>query len=90
MVPVQGFAPQEFKNVPPDPFDLLLSLFPPMGAARQLGEPVPRVGPRVQGRYFDYHPQVEAQELVSRYHLRLLREMECRGQWVRIYARYSN
>jgi hypothetical protein len=42
---------------------------------------------RVQGRYFDYHPQVAAEVLVAQYHLRLLAEMEHRGQWVRVYSR---
>ena len=85
VVPVQGFAPQDFADVPPESFDLLYLYsrrWEPPGnwVARFPG------WLRVQGRYFDYHPQVAAQALVARYHLRLLAEMEHRGQWVRIYS----
>jgi hypothetical protein len=86
VVPVQGFAPQEFAGVSPESFDLLYLYsrrWEPPGnwVARFPG------WLRMQGRYFDYHPQAEAQELVVRYHLRLVAEMERRGQWVRIYSR---
>jgi len=40
----------------------------------------------MQGRYFDYQPQVAAQAVVAHYHLRLVTEMERRGQWVKIYS----
>ena len=85
VVPVQGFAREEFADVPPESFDLLYLYFrkwePP-------GNWVTRFPGwlRVQGRYFDYRPQVAAQDLVARYHLRLLAELERRGQWVRIYS----
>ena len=85
IVPVQGFAPQEFADVPPESFDLLYLYSrrwePP-------GNLVVRFPGwlRLQGRYFDYHPQVELQDMVVHYHLRLLMEMERRGQWVRIYS----
>ncbi|MGA2987120.1 MAG: glycosyltransferase family 39 protein [Terriglobia bacterium] len=85
VVPVQGFAREEFADVPPESFDLLYLYFrkwePP-------GNWVTRFPGwlRVQGRYFDYRPQVAAQDLVARYHLRLLTELERRGQWVRIYS----
>jgi len=89
VVPVQGFAPQELANVPPESFDLLYIYsrrWEPPGnwVARFPG------WLRLQGRYFDYHPQVAAQALVAHYHLRLLAEMERRGQWVRIYNRFSD
>jgi hypothetical protein len=82
---VQGFAPQEFADVPPESFDLLYLYsrrWEPPGnwVARFPG------WLRMQGRYFDYHPQVAAQDLVAYYHLRLVAEMEERGQWVRIYS----
>jgi 4-amino-4-deoxy-L-arabinose transferase-like glycosyltransferase len=83
---VQGFSPQEFANVPSESFDLLYLYsrrWEPPGnwVARFPG------WLRLQGRYFDYHPQVAEQTLVARYHLRLLAEMERRGQWVRVYSR---
>jgi hypothetical protein len=86
VTPVQGFAPQEFAVVPPESFDLLYLYSrrwePP-------GNWVVRFPAwlRVQGRYFDYHPQVAAEVMVAQYHLRLLAEMEHRGQWVRVYSR---
>jgi 4-amino-4-deoxy-L-arabinose transferase-like glycosyltransferase len=85
VVPVQGFAPQNFVNAPPESFDLLYLYsrrWEPPGnwMARSPG------WLRLQGRYFDYHPQVAADVLVAQYHLRLLAEIEHRGQWVRIYS----
>jgi 4-amino-4-deoxy-L-arabinose transferase-like glycosyltransferase len=86
VTPVRGFAPQEFADVPPESFDLLYFYsrrWEPPGnwVARFPG------WLRLQGRYFDYHPQVTGQVLVGRYHLRLLTEIEHHGQWVRIYSR---
>ena len=86
VAPVQGFTPQEFADVPPESFDLLYLYsrrWEPPGnwVARFPG------WLRMQGRYFDYHPQLAAQVLVTHYHLRLLVEIERRGQWVRIYSR---
>jgi len=85
VVPVQGFAPDEFTDAPPESFDLLFLYsrkWEPPGnwVARFPG------WLRMQGRYFDYQPQVAAQALVARYHLRLRAEMERRGQWIRIYS----
>jgi hypothetical protein len=85
VVPVQGFAPQEVADVPPESFDLLYFYsrrWEPPGnwVARFPG------WLRWQGQYFDYHPQVATQDLAAHYHLRLLAEMERRGQWVRIYS----
>lgn len=85
VVPVQGLAPQDFAEVPPESFDLLYLYSrkwePP-------GNWVTRFPAwlRVQGRYFDYRPQIAAEDLVARYHLRLLAEFERRGQWARIYS----
>jgi hypothetical protein len=85
VAPVQGFTPQEFAGVPPESFDLLYLYSrkwePP-------GNWVTRFPGwlRMQGRYFDYQPQIAAKILVAHYHLRLLAEMEHRGQWVRIYS----
>ena len=85
VVPVQGFAPNEFGNMTPESFDLLYLYSrkwePPANWVVRFPSWL-----RVQGRYFDYQPQVAAQVLVAHYHLRLLAEMEHRGQWVRIYS----
>jgi len=85
IAPVQGFTPQEFAGAPPESFDLLYLY------SRRWEPPGNWVGRfpgwlRMQGRYFDYQPQLAAQGLVAHYHLRLLAEMEHRGQWVRIYS----
>jgi len=87
VAPVQGFAPQEFAEVAPESFDLLYLYsrrWEPPGnwVARFPG------WLRVQGRYFDYHPQVAEEVLAAHFHLRLLVEMEHHGQWVRIYSHY--
>ena len=86
VVPVQGLAPQDFAEVPAESFDLLYLYSrkwePPGNWVTRFPEWL-----RVQGRYFDYRPQVAAEDLVARYHLRLLAEFECRGQWARIYTR---
>ena len=87
VVPAPGFAPQDFENVPPDSFDLVYLY------SRRWEPPGNWVARfplwlRLQGRYFDYHPQVATEALVARYHLRLLAEMDRRGQWVLIYSRH--
>jgi hypothetical protein len=85
VVPAQGFAPQELADVSPESFDLLYLY-------SRRWEPPGNLVVRypgwlqLQGRYFDYHPQVELQDMVVHYHLKLLVEMEHRGQWVRIYS----
>ncbi len=85
IAPVQGFAPQDFADVPPESFDVLYLYSrrwePPGNWLARLPGWL-----RVQGRYFDYHPQVAEEVLVAHYHLRLQAEMKRRGQWVRIYS----
>jgi 4-amino-4-deoxy-L-arabinose transferase-like glycosyltransferase len=85
VVPVQGFAPQECAAVPQS-FDLLYLYSRKWEPPRNWVEHFPG-WLRVQGRYFDYHPQIEQHVLIARYHLRLLAQMERRGQWVRIYGK---
>ncbi len=85
VVPVEGFAPQDLRDVPPDSFDLLYLYsrrWEPPGnwVARSPG------WLQMQGRYFDYHPQADPQAVAARFHLHLRAEMERRGQWVRIYS----
>ena len=86
VVSVQGFAAQDISAVPPESFDLVYLYSrrwePP-------GNWIARFPAwlRIQGKYFDYRPQADGQDLAARYHLRLVAQMERRGQWVEIYAR---
>jgi 4-amino-4-deoxy-L-arabinose transferase-like glycosyltransferase len=86
VVPLRGFAAKDFADVKPESFDLLYLYSqkwePPGNWALRFPEWL-----GVQGRYFDYHSQVAAEALDAHYRLRLLAEMEQRGQWVRIYSR---
>ncbi len=88
VAPVQGFAPQEFASVPPESFDLLYLYSRRWEPSGNWLTRFPSLL-RLQGQYFDYRPQVPVQDLADRYHLRLLSEMNRRGQWVRIYRRIS-
>ena len=85
VVPISGFAPQVFAAVSPDSFDLLYLYSrkwePPGNWVERLPSWL-----QLQERYFDYYPQAPGELWLSRYHLRLLREMIRRGQWVRVYA----
>ena len=85
VVPAPGFAPQEFAPVRPESFDLLYLYSRRWEPAGNWLERFPgRL--RMQGRYFDYHPQVAADSVAARYHLKLLWKMQRRGQWVRVYG----
>lgn len=86
VVPVQGFAPQDFANVAPGSFDLLYFYSRRWEPPGNWLARVPR-WLRVQERYFDYHPQIAPKDLAAHFHLRLVARMEQRGQWVRIYSR---
>lgn len=85
VVPVQGFAPDQLGEARGNSFDLLYLYSrkwePPGNWTARFPAWL-----RVQERYFDYRPQAEPQVVAKSYHLRLLAEMERRGQWVRIYA----
>jgi 4-amino-4-deoxy-L-arabinose transferase-like glycosyltransferase len=86
VVRVQGLAPGDFADVPAESFDLLYLYSckwePPGNWVTRFPKWL-----RVQARYFDYRQQIAAEDLVARYHLRLLAEFERRGQWARIYSR---
>jgi len=85
VVPVQGFTRQDLADVSPQSFDVIYLYSrrwePPGNWVARFPSWL-----RVQGRYFDYHPQLAAHFVVAQYHLRLLAEFESRGQWVRIYS----
>jgi len=85
-VRLPGFAPEEFAHVPAESFQFLYLY------SRKWEPPGNWVARfplwlRMQGRYFDYRPQIAAEDLVARYQLHLLAEFRRRGQWVRIYGR---
>jgi len=84
-VPVRGFALEDFARVPSESFDLLYLYSRKWEPAENWVARFPG-WLRLQGRYFDYHPQIAAEVLAAQYHLHLLAEMEHRGQWVRIYS----
>ena len=73
--------------MPPESFDLLYLYSRRWEPARQLAGALPFLVANPEARYFDYHPQAAAETVASHYHLRLVAEMERRGQWVRIYSR---
>jgi hypothetical protein len=89
VVPLEGFTAKDFEKVSSEDFDLLYVYSrkwePPNNWLPRL--PIFR---RAQERHFGYAPQVSDQELVSRFHLKLLQQFERRGQWVRIYGKQSS
>jgi hypothetical protein len=86
-VPVQGFTPQDFANVPEESFDILYLYSrkwePPGNWVARFPQWL-----QMQARYFDYRPQINTEDLVARYHLQWREQFERRGQWVRIYSRH--
>ena len=84
VVPLEGFTANDFAKV--SSFDLLYVYSrkwePPNNWLPRL--PVFR---RAQERHFGYVQQMSNEELVSRFHLKLLRQFERRGQWVKVFER---
>ncbi len=89
VVPVQGFTSGDFADVPSESFDLVYLYSRRWEPSANWVTSFPTLL-RMQERYFKYHPQAEVETVVNHYHLRLLAEMERRGQWVRIYAHESS
>jgi hypothetical protein len=85
-VSVGGFAPRDFADLRPESFDLFYLYSrkwePPGNWVTRFPKWL-----QLQGRCFDYHPQTATEDLVARYHLKLLAEFHRRGQWVRIYSK---
>jgi 4-amino-4-deoxy-L-arabinose transferase-like glycosyltransferase len=86
VVSLRGFAPEDFQGVAIDSFNLLYFY------SRKWEPPGNWMARfpfwlRIEGRYFDYQPQIAAPDLAARFHLKLSAEFEQRGQWVRIYSR---
>jgi hypothetical protein len=85
VVALQGFGRHEFENVSPESFDCLYLYSRRWEPANNWLRRFPWLQ-RLQGRYFEYQPQVSENELAARYHLRLLASFERRRQWARIYV----
>jgi hypothetical protein len=85
VVPVEGFTAEDFREVPAGSFNLLYLYSrkwePPNNWLKQYP-----VLTKLQEHYYGYHPQIPDDALATRYRLRLLRSLERRGQWVRIYT----
>jgi len=85
IVPAKGFAPTDLAGGSGDSFDLIYLYSrrwePPGNWLARFPAWL-----RIQGRYFDYHPQADAQDIAIRFHLRLIAQFERRGQWVKIFA----
>jgi Dolichyl-phosphate-mannose-protein mannosyltransferase len=85
VVGVEGFGATHFKSVQPGSFDLLYLYSrkwePPGNWLLRLARLE-----AIEERYFGYQPQASAAELQARFHLRLLKRWESRGQWAAIYG----
>ena len=86
VVPIDGFAAADFRQVRADSFDLLYLY-------SRRWEPASNWLVRfrflrvLQQRYFDYTLQLSDEVLTARYGLKLVAQYERRGQWVRIYSK---
>ena len=85
VVALQGFTPGELETATPESFDMLYLYSrrwePPDNWLTRFPAWL-----RMQEKYFDYHPQSAAPDVAAHFHLRLVKEIEHRGQWVRIYS----
>jgi hypothetical protein len=86
VVSVDGFAPGDFQDVAAESFDLLYLY------SRKWEPPGNWIARspfwlRIQRQYFEYQPQIAAQELAAHFQLKLLVKFEHHGQWVQIYSK---
>jgi hypothetical protein len=86
VVALGGFGRHEFHSLSPESFDCLYLYSRRWEPSNNWLRSFPWLQ-RLQQRYFEYQPQIPEQELVERYHLRLLASFERQRQWVRIYLR---
>ena len=81
---IDDFTPADFHNLKPGSFDLIYLYsrkWEPPGnwiARSQWAR-------QIEGRYFDYTPQVSAEEIERRFRLKLLARWDRRGQWAAIF-----
>jgi len=83
---VEGFGRHDFDGLSPESFDCLYLYSRRWEPSDNWLGRFPWLR-RLQQRYFEYQPQIPEQELVAKYHLRLLASFDRRHQWVRIYIR---
>lgn len=86
VVSIPGFTDQDFRNLPEESLDLLYLYSRKWEPRYNLLQRFPWLQ-KLQENYFGYQPQESEALLAARYHLKLLKEFERRGQWVRIYGR---
>ncbi len=86
VVPAGGFVADDFQGIRPETFDLVYLYSRQWNPANNWMARFP-AWQKLQARHFDYRPQAPDDALATRYHLRLLRQFERRGQWVRLYAK---
>ena len=85
VVSLPGFTAEELATAVPESFDLLYLYSRRWEPSGNWLTRFP-VWLRMQEKYFDYHPQSAAPEVAAHFHLRLIKEMQRRGQWVKIYS----
>lgn len=84
VAPVDDFTPECFAHTPHfdvlylysrkwEPSHNLLTIFRPLRA--------------IGSRFYDYQPPAQPGELAARFHLQLIKELDSKGQWVKIYQR---
>ncbi len=88
VVRIEGFTPDDFRQVAPGSFDLLYLYSRKWEPPDNLLKRFPAFL-AIQKRYFDYAPQADEADLKRRFGLTLLQQFERRGQWVRIYERQA-
>ncbi len=86
VIPVRGFAAADFSGITSESFDLLYLYSRKWEPSNNWLARFPTLE-KLEERYFDYAPTIRKETLVARYRLKLFKEFERRGQWVRIYSR---
>ncbi len=86
VVPLSSFSVDQFQDVAAESFELVYFYSRQWNPSTNWMSRFP-AWESLQGRHFDYRPQMPDDALINRYHLGLLRQFERRGQWVRIYAK---
>jgi 4-amino-4-deoxy-L-arabinose transferase-like glycosyltransferase len=88
VVRIEGFTPDDFREVAPDSFELLYLYSRKWEPPDNWLNRVPAFL-AIQKRHFDYAPQVDEVDLSQRFGLKLIQQFERRRQWVRIYERQA-
>ena len=88
VVPLEGFSARDF-DANQEAFDVLYIYSRKWEPPNNWLARFPLIL-QLQKTHFDYSPQVPDQVLIDRYGLVLERELDRRGQWVRIYSKGSS